>query len=155
MDKLAFQDYMEMNKCWGCGSTNENGLQIKSYWSGDESVCTWMPGKDHMAGPTNILNGGIIATIIDCHSISTAIAAAYREEGRGMDTEPFIWYVTASIKIDYRRPAQIDKPVNLRAKIKKVEGRKTFVNCSLFSDNKECARAELLAICVPSENWYK
>ncbi|MDA2920728.1 PaaI family thioesterase [Desulfobacterota bacterium AH_259_B03_O07] len=155
MGKLAFQDYMEMNKCWGCGSTNKNGLQIKSYWSGDESVCTWIPKKEHMAGPTNILNGGIIATIIDCHSVSTAIAAAYREEGRGTDTKPFIWYVTASIKIDYRRPAQIDKPVNLRAEIKKVEGRKTFVNCSLFSDRKECARAELLAIRVPSEDWYK
>ncbi|MFQ5788221.1 MAG: PaaI family thioesterase, partial [Thermodesulfobacteriota bacterium] len=137
------------------GSTNENCLQTKSYWFGDESVCKWMPNKYHMAGPTNILNGGIIATIIDCHSVSTAIATAYREEGREMDTDPFIWYVTASLKIDYQRPAEIDKPVNLRSEIKKVEGRKTSINCSLFSDEKECARAEVLAIRVSPENWYK
>jgi len=155
MYKRAFQDYLYKNQCWGCGSNNEKGLQLKSYWSGEESVCAWMPGSQHMAGPTNILNGGIIATVIDCHSVCTAIAAAYREEGRGMDTVPFIWYVTASIKIDYHRPAHIDKPVDLRARIKKIEGRKTLVSCSLFSNQIECAKGEVLAIRVPAKGWYE
>jgi acyl-coenzyme A thioesterase PaaI-like protein len=154
MDKRAFQDYLRRNKCWGCGSDNEKGLRLKSYWSGEESVCAWVPSPQHMAGPPNILNGGIIATIIDCHSVCTAIAAAYREEGRGLDTEPFIWYVTASLKVDYHRPAHIDKPVDLRARISKIEGRKTLVSCSLFSNRIKCAEGEILAIRVAAEHWY-
>ncbi len=154
MEQIAFQDYMERNKCWGCGSSNEYGLHIKSYWSGDESVCVWQPRKYHMAGPTHILNGGIIATIVDCHSICTAIATAYREEGRGLNTEPFIWYVTASLKIDYLRPTLINEPVNLRARVRESRGRKTVVTCSLFSRDKECVRAEVLAVHVPPD-WFK
>ena len=154
MEKRAFQDYLLRNNCWGCGSGNEKGLRLKSYWSGEESVCTWVPRREHMAGPTNILNGGIIATVIDCHSVCTAIAAAYREEERGLDTEPFIWYVTASLEIDYHKPAHIDRAVDLRATISKIEGRKILVSCSLFSDKIKCAQGETLAIRVPAEGWY-
>lgn len=155
MDQRAFQDYMERNKCWGCGSSNEHGLHIKSYWSGDEAVCIWKPHEYHMAGPENVLNGGIIATLIDCHSICTAIAAAYRREGRGLSTEPFIWYVTASLKVDYLKPTLIRKPVTLRAHPKEVKGRKTVVSCSLFSEEVECARAEVVAVRVSTDRWYR
>ncbi len=43
MEPRAFQDeFAEMgfHQCWGCGSQNEQGLQTKSYWEGEESVCT-------------------------------------------------------------------------------------------------------------------
>ncbi len=154
MNQMAFQEYMERNKCWGCGGTNEYGLHIKSYWSDGEAVCTWKPHRHHMAGPTHILNGGIIATIIDCHSICTAIAEAYKKEGRGLNTEPFIWYVTASLKVDYLRPTPINEPVTLRARVKEIRGRKAIVTCSLFSKEEECARSEVLAVRVSPE-WYK
>ena len=41
----AFQDYYpdEWAQCYGCGRLNEYGLQIKSYWDGEESVCTFTP----------------------------------------------------------------------------------------------------------------
>ena len=84
---------------------NAYGLRIKSYWSGDEAVCTWDPKPYHTAGPKHVLNGGIIATVIDCHCICTAIAAAYRAEGREIGTEPMIWYATGSLQVTYRRQA--------------------------------------------------
>jgi hypothetical protein len=39
----AFQDHYpeEYRKCYGCGPDNEHGLQIKSYWDGDESVAVF------------------------------------------------------------------------------------------------------------------
>ncbi|MFQ5944451.1 MAG: PaaI family thioesterase, partial [Anaerolineales bacterium] len=126
------------------------GLQIKSYWSGDEAVCTWQPEEHHMAGPSHILNGGIIATVIDCHCICTAIAAAYRAEGRAMNTEPSIWYATASLQISYLNPTPIHEPVILRARVKETKGKKTVVSCSLYAREEECARAELLAVRVPT-----
>ena len=104
-DPLVFQDEIPDNHCWGCGSRNPYGLPIKSHWLGEEAVCSWQPEEHHAAGPKHILNGGIIATLIDFHFICTAIAAAYRAEGREMNSPPPIWYATASLKVSYLRPA--------------------------------------------------
>ena len=56
---------------------NEKGLQIKSYWDGDETVCTFTPRSYHTAVPGYVY-GGLIASLIDCHITGTAAAAAYR-----------------------------------------------------------------------------
>ena len=154
MSENAFQDNWDHNECWGCGCSNEHGLNIKSYWSEDKSICVWTPNQNHKAGPTGYLNGGVIATIIDCHSICTAIADGYKQEGRELDSKPIIWYVTASIKIDYLKPTPIDKEVRLKAKVTMREGRKLLVVCKLFSGEDLCARAEVLAVKVPPENWF-
>jgi acyl-coenzyme A thioesterase PaaI-like protein len=155
MSGKAFQDYWDMNRCWGCGSGNEHGLHLKSFWDGDESISVFLPSRDHKAGPDDYLNGGIIATIIDCHSICTAIADAYRGEKRELNSEPFIWYVTASMKLDYHKPTPIARSVTLRAGVVKREGKKTLVSCGLYSDDVECARGEVLAVRVSPEKWFK
>ena len=155
MSGNAFQDYWDMNRCWGCGSGNEHGLHLKSFWDGDESLSVFLPSRDHKAGPDDYLNGGIIATIIDCHSICTAIADAYRGEKRELNSEPFIWYVTASMKIDYHKPTPIARSVTLRAGVEKKEGKKTLISCGLYSDDVECARGEVLAVRVSPEKWFK
>ncbi len=88
--RVPFQDRMENNYCWGCGRLNDKGLQIKSRWDGEEGVCTWRPQEFHAAGPRDVLSGGIIASIIDCHSVCTAVADAYRFEGRHIGSDPEI-----------------------------------------------------------------
>jgi len=150
----AFQDQIRENYCWGCGSLNEHGLQIKSFWSGNEAVCTWRPKGYHSAAPQHILNGGIIATIIDCHCVCTAIAAAYRAEGREIGTDPPIWHVTGSLQVSYLRPTPINEPVILRARIKEIKERKTILTCSLFAKGAECARGEVVALRMPAD-WGK
>ncbi len=154
MSELSFQDHWQHNNCWGCGCGNEHGHQIKSFWSGDEAICTWTAEKYHKAGPDNYLNGGVIATIIDCHSICTAIADRYREEDRELDSKPPIWCVTASMKIDYHKPTPIDRQVTLKAKVVKREGKKSLVSCTLYSDDIKCAEAEVLAVRVNPEKWF-
>ena len=73
----SFQEQMPGNHCWGCGPDNPDGLHLRSRWQGDEAVAVWQPRPEHMAGPRHILFGGIIAALIDCHSICTAYAAAF------------------------------------------------------------------------------
>ena len=121
MNTQVFQDeWPEIaTHCWGCGRNNEHGLQIKSYWEGEEAICIWQPEKYHVAGG-GIVCGGIIATIIDCHCLNTAIAAVYRKEERKIGTKPFIPYVTGTITIKLILPTPIDEPVVLRAKIKEM-----------------------------------
>ncbi len=39
----AFQDYYpdELSHCYGCGRLNTDGLHLKSFWEGDETVATF------------------------------------------------------------------------------------------------------------------
>lgn len=139
-----------MYHCHGCGADNAKGFQIKSYWDGDEAVATWQPQPHHCGGSKEILNGGIIASLIDCHSLNLAIAHAYRVEQRPIGSAPRIGYVTANINISYMKPVPIHQPVRLRAKIHKLEGRKAWVNCTLSAAGEVRATGEVMGIRV---NW--
>jgi acyl-coenzyme A thioesterase PaaI-like protein len=143
---MAIQDSIPHNHCWGCGTLNPRGLQVKSYVEGDETVCRFQPWPEHMAGPTHVVNGGIIAAVIDCHAVCTAIADAYRAAGLPLGAEPLRWAVTASLKIDYLAPTPIGEPMELRARVREVKGRKRVVECTLRSGGRECARAEVVAV---------
>src|SRR3972149_5054292 len=148
MSEHAFQDQGSVSHCHGCGPDNEKGLRIKSYWDGDEAVCTWQAEPYQCGGSKDIVNGGIIASLIDCHSLNLAIAQAYKAEGRPIGGAPKKFYVTACLKGDYPRPPPIAKPMHLRARISKVEGRKTWVSCTLSVEDQVCATAEVLGVRV-------
>ena len=91
MEPKAFQDYYKdhTSHCYGCGRLNQHGLQIKSYWDGDETVCTFTPKSFQTSFP-GYAYGGLIASVIDCHGTGSAMAAAYRAQGREMGTDPEI-----------------------------------------------------------------
>ena len=151
---LAIQDQIPHNHCWGCGTENPRGLRIKSYVEGDEAVCTFQPSPDHMAGPTHVVYGGIIAAVVDCHTVCTAIADVYRVAGQPIGTEPHRWCVTASLKLDYLAPTPIDQPMELRARVRETKGRKRVVDCTVRSGGREVVRAEVVAVEVPAE-WTR
>lgn len=57
----AIQEYYpdKVNHCFGCGKLNDHGLQIRSYWDGNECICTFMPEKYHKAFE-GFVYGGLI-----------------------------------------------------------------------------------------------
>jgi len=148
MGELSFQDQGAVRYCHGCGADNSKGLQIKSYWDGDEAVARWKPEPHHCGGSRDILNGGIIASLIDCHSLNLAIADAYRAENRTIGSSPRIGYVTANLNISYLKPTPIEEAVELRARISKRDGRKAWVHCTLSAAGEICATGEVLGIRV-------
>jgi acyl-coenzyme A thioesterase PaaI-like protein len=150
MSEKAFQEYYpdDLSHCYGCGRLNEHGLHIRSYWDGEETVCTFHPRPYHTAVP-GYAYGGLIASVIDCHCTGTAAAAAYRYEGRAMDTEPPLRYVTASLHVDYLRPTPMGKPLEVRASIKEVKRRKVVVSATLSVDGEVCARGEVVSVQIP------
>jgi acyl-coenzyme A thioesterase PaaI-like protein len=156
MSEKAFQDYYpdEVSHCYGCGRLNEHGLQIKSYWDGDAAVCTYTPRPYHTAVPGYVY-GGLIASLIDCHSTGTAAAAMYRHQGRGMDTEPPLRFVTASLHVDYLKPTPIDGPLEMRARVLEVKGRKVVVRTELSAAGEVCARGEVVAVQIPDHMWSR
>jgi acyl-coenzyme A thioesterase PaaI-like protein len=150
MTQKAFQDYYpdNLSYCYGCGRLNEHGLHIKSYWDGDESVCTFTPKPYHIAIPGYVY-GGLIASLIDCHSTGTAAAAAYKAQGRPMGTEPPLRFVTASLTVDYLRPTPLGVPLEVRATVKEISGRKVIVASRLIANGAICARGEVVAVQMP------
>ncbi len=152
MKKEAFQDLGTVFHCHGCGPDNEKGLRIKSFWDGDEAVCTWHALPHHCGGSRETVYGGIIASLIDCHSINLAIAQAYKNEGRSIGSAPRINYVTANLNVSYLRPTPIDMSLHLRAKISRVEGRKTWISCTLSAGGQLCATGEVLGISIQRED---
>ena len=150
MTKKAFQDYYpdDLSHCYGCGRLNEHGLKIKSYWDGEESVCIYKPQPHYIAVPGYVY-GGLIASLIDCHSTGTAAAAKYREENREMDTLPPLRFLTASLHVDYLLPTPLGVPIEIRGKVKEVKDRKVIVESTLTAGGNVCARGEVVAVQVP------
>ena len=150
MTEKAFQDFYKeaYSVCYGCGRLNAHGLQIKSYWDGDETVCRFTPRPYHTA-MEGYVYGGLIASIIDCHGTGTASAAAYRAQGRPMGSEPDLRYVTGSLHVDFLKPTPIDAPMELRGRVKEIKGRKVVVSITLSSKGQVCVKGEVLAVQMP------
>ena len=151
MTKKAFQDYYPdyFSHCYGCGSLNEQGMKIKSYWDGEESVCIHIPKPCYTGGAPGYAYGGLIASLIDCHSMGTAAAATYRAENREMGTQPALRFMTASLHVDYLLPTPLSGPLEIRSRIKEINGRKVVVESRLLAGGKVCARGEVVAVQVP------
>lgn len=150
MTEKAFQDYYpeDVSHCYGCGSLNSEGLQLKSFWDGDESVAVFNPRPYHTAIPGYVY-GGLIASLIDCHGTGTAAAASYRAEGREMDTLPSLRFVTASLRVDYIRPTPMGVPLEIRGRVEEVTGRKVVVSETLSAEGRVCAKGEVVAVRMP------
>lgn len=154
MRGMAFQDYLKGNYCWCCGTRNHRGLQIRSFWDEENpevAVCEWRPEWWHCAGSGKarfMLNGGIMLTLIDGHSVCTALADAYRRERREIGTHPKIWYVTGGWGPGrFLKPVPVALPLTLRARVKEIEGRKTIVECAIFSEGvQKTTPVDIIAI---------
>jgi acyl-coenzyme A thioesterase PaaI-like protein len=150
MTDKAFQDYYpdDVSHCFGCGRLNEKGHQIKSFWDGDETVAVFTPEPYHTAIPGYVY-GGLIASLIDCHGTGTAAAAGYRSEGREMDTDPPLRYVTASLHVDYLRPTPLGVPLEIRGRVEEIKGKKVVVSETLSANGEVCAKGRVVAVQMP------
>ena len=150
MTETPFQDTYDENvaHCYGCGRLNEHGLQLQSYWEGEETVAVFQPQPWHTATPGYVY-GGLIASLIDCHGTGSAAAAAYRAAGREMGTEPRLRYVTAGLHVDYLRPTPLGPPLEVRGVITEIKGRKVVVDMTLSAEGEVCARGQVVAVQMP------
>lgn len=137
MDKItiALQDLGAPDGiCFGCGSKNENGLKIKSYWDDDNLhvVTTHMPDAIYSGWPS-LVYGGLISCLIDCHSNWTAMANHYRHEGREAGSLPRIDCVTGSLNVKYIKPTPMGVLLTLKARVEGKVERKTRVLCEVYA----------------------
>jgi len=152
MQEKAIQDYYpeDIAVCYGCGTLNQHGHQIKSYWEGEETVCRFQPKPYHTAFP-GYAYGGLIASLIDCHATGTAASAKFNQEGKLPKGQPLDRFVTVSLHVDYVAPTPIDKTLELRGRVKESKGRKMVISVNLFAGGKETARGEVVALQMPED----
>lgn len=162
MSLKAFQDSLPEFDCFGCGPANAKGLRIKSFWDPDDpgvTVCLWEPEAHHTSGIHNVTNGGVLATVIDSHCIWTAIADAYRDEGREFGSAPFIAYVTGELSAIYRKPTPMDTTLVFRARVAAtqpkgfVENHTKIVHCLVYAHGRLRVEGRVVAV-RPSKNPF-
>ena len=152
MTSLAIQDFYpeDFAHCYGCGRLNAHGMQIKSRWDGDgpDVVTVYTPRPDQIGVP-GFAYGGLIASLIDCHAMGTAAAAAERAAGRAIGDGPAPRFVTASLKVDYLKPTPSDALLEIRARAREVGARKVIVDATVSARGVVTAKGEVVAVRIP------
>jgi acyl-coenzyme A thioesterase PaaI-like protein len=153
MDK-AVQDYYpdQFAHCYGCGRLNPEGLHIKSYWDGDESVCHYTPASHYSGGIPGSAYGGLIASLIDCHSSATAAASRLREEGLSLGDRPLSRFVSVSLRVDFLKPTPTGKVLELRGRVKERTNRKAIVSVTLSAEGEIRASGEVVLVLLQGGN---
>lgn len=147
-DVIIQQHYNDATAvCYGCGKHNTHGLHVQTHWNGTEGISHFTPQPYHTAFP-GVVYGGILASLIDCHSIGTAIAAMHDAEGQPYGTEPEITCVTGQLNVTYLKPTPIGVELVIRAHVKELTTRKAIIAASVYAGDTECVRAEVIAIRV-------
>jgi len=138
--------YAPHNACFGCGPANEKGLRLKSYPAEDGSesaTCDWQPETHHEAFE-GVLSGGIIGTLLDCHSNWTAAWHLMRRARA--DTPPCT--VTAEFSVKLKRPCPTDGPVHLVATVVDSTDDRATVDATLEAGGKVCATCHGVFVAV-------
>lgn len=147
------QDVWEHATCYGCGPANHDGLHIKSSLSEDGQflVATFQPEAKYNAGFPNVMYGGLVASLIDCHSIWTAITFTYLAEDRPLGNDPIVTFVTGQLQVKYLKPTPLDQPIQLKAWVEGEVGRKTRILCELGPQGDLTATGDVLAVRINAD----
>jgi acyl-coenzyme A thioesterase PaaI-like protein len=148
----AFQDYYpeSVAHCYGCGSLNPHGHQIKTYWDGEETVTRFTPQPYHTAIPGYVY-GGLLASLIDCHGTGTASAAALRAEGHEPGSAPAPRFVTGALHVSFLKPTPLG-PLEIRGHVKELKPKKIVVEATVYANGVATATGEVVAVRMP-ENF--
>ncbi len=121
--------------CFGCGPANARGLHLASYVEAEGSVrATFRPEPHHEAFP-GVLNGGIIGTLLDCHSNWTAAHTLMLH--RGAISPPCT--VTADYHVRLRAPTPTNQRLSLVARAVEIDGDRCVVEAELSSAERVTA----------------
>lgn len=136
----------EWAHCYGCGYLNAQGLHIETHWHPErgESETRFTPKPHHTAIP-GFVYGGLLASLVDCHSTATAAAAKAQAEGLSLEAHP-LRFVTASLRVDYLKPTPLGPELLLVGRAREVKGKKVVVETELFAEGVLTVRGEAVLV---------
>jgi len=146
----AVQDHYpdDVAHCYGCGRLNPDGLQLKSRPVGDEVVARLVPRPHHTAMP-GFVYGGLLASLVDCHAMGTAAAAAVRAAGRRLGDGPAPRFVTARLDVTYLQPTPLGPELEIRGRVRELGARKAIGEGTIAAAGEGTVRGEVVAVRIP------
>ena len=142
-EKSLQETYAPNGICFGCGVTNDKGLRIKSFADGEEVTAEWRSAPHHQAFP-GMLSGGIVGTLLDCHSNWTAAHFLMKQNGKDAPD----CTVTANYSVKLLRPTPFDKTIYLKARVVESAEDRATVEAELVAGDKVCATCRGLFVIV-------
>lgn len=122
--------------CYGCGRLNPQGYHIETHWNGEEGITRFTPKPYHTAVP-GFVYGGLLASLMDCHSTGVASAAWAQAHGIDVTKEPAPRFVTASLQVDFKKPTPLGPTLVLRGRPVEMGRRKVVVESTLTPEGAD------------------
>ena len=147
---IAIQDTypFDVAHCYGCGALNEHGHQIKTVLDGEFTITEFTPLPYHVALP-GFMYGGLIASLIDCHSTGSAAIFKMVAEGKEVGSEEAPRFVTARLEVDYRKPTPLG-PVRLIGRLIEIKGRKVVVATDVYMGESVTVTGSAVLVEMPT-----
>lgn len=134
MDDLSLQErFFPDMTCFGCGPANSKGLRLRSFPTKTGTLADFTPWPEHDNG-LGFLNGGIICTVLDCHSATPMLLEAQRMGL--MDGAVPLPFVTSGLNVHYLRPTPLAGPTRLLARVADAGETQMEVEVELWADDK-------------------
>ena len=139
----AIQDLYpdDFSHCFGCGSHNPAGHQLKSYIDGGEVIARFTPAPHHISVP-GFVYGGLLASLVDCHAMATAASSEIAD-----NIAPR--FVTAVLHIEYLKPTPLGAELVIRGRVTERSPRKAIVELSVSAGETVTVRANAVAVRIP------
>ena len=149
-DKHAIQDFYpdDFAQCFCCGRLNPNGHGLKSFVEGDDAVARFTP-LPHQISVPGFVYGGLLASLVDCHAMATAAAAAEHAAGRSVGDGPTPRYVTAVLHVEYLKPTPLGVELEIRGHVTERSERKGVVAVTVSAGDIVTVRGNVVAVRIP------
>ena len=148
MSERSLQEiYAPTTRCFGCGPANEHGLRIRSLpGEAGHLVLDFTPAPYHAAFE-NVLNGGIIGVVLDCHMNWTA--SYHFMQARGLDHAPAC--VTSEFTVSLKRPTPMG-PVHVDAHVASVTDDRATIEATMTAGGKVTATGRGVFVAVKPDH---
>jgi acyl-coenzyme A thioesterase PaaI-like protein len=149
----AIQDLYpdDVAHCYGCGRLNEAGHQIKTRLAEGGTATIFVPQPFHTAIP-GFVYGGLVASIIDCHSTGSAAIFAMQRDRLVIGTDRSPRFVTAHLEVDYLLPTPLAE-MYLLGRLIEIKGRKVIVETDLSVDGMVTARGSAVLVEISADQF--
>ncbi len=149
-ESAAVQDFYpdDAAQCYGCGRLNPAGHRFQTRAVGEESVTEFEPDAVHTALP-GFVYGGLIASLLDCHSTGSAAIFALAREGVAIGAGEAPRFVTRHLAVDYLAPTPLG-PLRAVGRLVEATERKVIVESELLAGGAVTAKARAVLIRLES-----
>ena len=146
----AIQDFYpdDFAQCCGCGRLNAKGHALKSFVDGEETVARFTP-LPHQISVPGFVYGGLLASLVDCHAMATAAAAAELAAGRQIGEGPAPRFVTAVLHVEYLKPTPFGVELEIRGRVTERSERKGVVAVTVSAAGVLTVRGNVVAVRIP------